>query len=117
MLRTRNKATPILRPKRNFRATGNRAALWRYWQRWGTRLSADRRSQQLLTRLRARVAAGQELADQFRPTDLEEWFAMSSTTAQDWLHQWQVQGLLEPSRPRGSESAVGACASRGSSGC
>ena len=58
----------------------------------------DRRSQQLLTRLRARVAAGQEQADQFRPTDLEEWFAVSSTTAQDWLHQWQEQGLLEPAR-------------------
>jgi transposase len=45
------------------------------------------------------VAAGQELADQFRPTDLEEWFAVSSTTAQDWLHQWQEQELLEPARP------------------
>jgi len=42
---------------------------------------------------------------------------VSSATAQDWLHQWQVQGLLEPSRPRGSESAVGAFASRGSSEC
>ena len=41
----------------------------------------DRRSQQLLTRLRARVAAGQEPADQFKPTELEEWFAVSSTTA------------------------------------
>jgi Fic family protein len=59
----------------------------------------DRRSQQLLTRLRARVAAGQEPADQFKPTELEEWFAVSSTTAQDWLHQWQDQGLLEPARP------------------
>jgi hypothetical protein len=62
-------------------------------------LMLNRRSQQLLTRLRARLAAGQELADQFRPTDLEEWFAVSSTTAQDWLHQWQEQGLLEPARP------------------
>ena len=59
----------------------------------------DRRSQQLLTRLRARVAAGQEPADQFKPTELEEWFAVSSTTAQDWLRQWQEQGLLEPARP------------------
>jgi Fic family protein len=59
----------------------------------------DRRSQQLLTRLRARVAAGQEPADQFKPTELEEWFAVSSTTAQDWLRQWQEQGVLEPARP------------------
>lgn len=31
-------------------------------------------------------------------TDLEEWFAVSSTTVQDWLRQWQEQGLLEPAR-------------------
>ncbi|MFO0138658.1 MAG: hypothetical protein ACK535_11680 [Cyanobacteriota bacterium] len=29
----------------------------------------------------------------------EELFAVSSTTVQDWLHQWQEQGLLEPFRP------------------
>ena len=59
----------------------------------------DRRSQQLLTRLRARVAAGEAEAAQFRPGDLEEWFAVSPTTAQDWLRDWQEQGLLEPARP------------------
>jgi len=59
----------------------------------------DRRSQQLLTRLRARVAAGEAEAAYFRPGDLEEWFAVSPTTAQDWLRDWQVQGLLEPARP------------------
>jgi hypothetical protein len=59
----------------------------------------DRRSQQLLTRLRACVAAGVGQAEQFKPADLEEWFAVSPTTAQDWLHQWQEQGFLEPARP------------------
>jgi transposase len=59
----------------------------------------DRRSQQLLTRLRARVAAGEAEAAQFRPGDLEEWFAVSPTTAQDWLRDWEEQGLLEPARP------------------
>ncbi|QVL51936.1 MAG: hypothetical protein KFB97_10520 [Cyanobium sp. M30B3] len=59
----------------------------------------DRRSQQLLTRLRVRVAAGEAEAGQFRPRDPEEWFAVSSTTAQDWLRDWQDQGLLEPARP------------------
>lgn len=59
----------------------------------------DRRSQQLLTRLRARMAAGEAQAAQFRPGDLEEWFAVSPTTAQDWLREWHDQGLLEPARP------------------
>ena len=31
--------------------------------------------------------------------DQAMWFAVSSTTAQDWLRQWQEQGLLEPARP------------------
>jgi len=59
----------------------------------------DRRSQQLLTRLRARVAAGEAEATHFRPGDLEEWFAISPTTAQVWLRVWQEAGLLEPARP------------------
>ncbi len=59
----------------------------------------DRRSQQLLTRLRARVAAGESDAAQFRPGDLEDWFAVSPTTGQEWLRMWQDQGLLEPARP------------------
>jgi DNA-binding FadR family transcriptional regulator len=59
----------------------------------------DRRSQQLLTRLRARVAAGESDAAQFRPGDLEDWFAVSPTTGQEWLRTWQDQGLLEPARP------------------
>jgi hypothetical protein len=36
----------------------------------------------------------------------EELFAVSSTTVQDWLHQWQEQGLLEPFRPGHSPGAV-----------
>jgi hypothetical protein len=59
----------------------------------------DRRSQQLLTRLRARVAAGEAEADQFKPGDLEEWFAISPPTAQEWLRDWLEAGLLEPARP------------------
>jgi hypothetical protein len=31
------------------------------------------------------VQRGQALADRFRPAELEEWFAVSSTTVQDWL--------------------------------
>ena len=58
----------------------------------------DRRSQQLLTRLRARVAAGQADAELFKPGDLEGWFAISSTTAQEWLKTWQSQGLLQPAK-------------------
>jgi transposase len=45
------------------------------------------------------VAAGEAEAAQFRPGDLEEWFAISPTTAKDWLRDWQKQGLLEPTRP------------------
>jgi hypothetical protein len=45
------------------------------------------------------VAAGEAEAAHFRPGDLEEWFAISPTTAQDWLRDWQDQGLLEPARP------------------
>lgn len=59
----------------------------------------DRRSQHLLTRLRARQVAGQGQAEQFRPADLEVWFVVSSTTAQDWLRSWQDQGFLEPANP------------------
>lgn len=58
----------------------------------------DRRSQQLLTRLRARVAAGQADAELFKPGDLEGWFAVSSTTAQDWLKSWERKGLLQPAK-------------------
>ena len=59
----------------------------------------DRRSQQLLTRLRARVTAGEVEAAQFKPGDLEEWFAVSPTTTQEWLRDWQAEGLLEPAKP------------------
>ena len=45
------------------------------------------------------MAAGESAAAQFKPGDLEEWFAISATTAQDWLRHWQEQGLLEPARP------------------
>ena len=58
----------------------------------------DRRSQQLLTRLRARVAAGQADAQLFKPGDLEGWFAISSTTAQEWLRSWEREGFLRPAR-------------------
>ena len=58
----------------------------------------DRRSQQLLTRLRARVAAGQADAQLFKPGDLEGWFAISSTTAQEWLRSWERKGFLRPAR-------------------
>ena len=47
------------------------------------REALDRRSQQLLTRLRTRVAAGQAGAELFKPGDPEGWFAISSTTAQE----------------------------------
>ena len=58
----------------------------------------DRRSQQLLTRLRARVAAGQADAELFKPGDLEGWFAVSSTTAQEWLKSWEREGFLQPAK-------------------
>ena len=58
----------------------------------------DRRSQQLLTRLRARVAAGQAGAELFKPGDLEGWFAISSTTAQEWLKSWEREGFLQPAK-------------------
>jgi transposase len=45
------------------------------------------------------VAAGEGEPAQFKPADLEEWFAISPTTVQEWLREWQEQGLLEPARP------------------
>ena len=61
----------------------------------------DRRSQQLLTRLRARVVAGQSRPELFTPGDLQEWFAVSSTTAQEWIGEWRQQGLLRPAKEHG----------------
>ena len=58
----------------------------------------DRRNQQLLTRLRARFAAGQAEAALFQPGDLREWFGISSPTAQEWLKDWEGQGFLQPAK-------------------
>lgn len=66
----------------------------------------DRRSQQLLTRLPARVAAGQPHAELFKPGDPEAWFAISSTMAQEWLKTWQGQGCCSLPR-RASAFAPG----------
>ena len=38
-------------------------------------------------------------APAWQQTSLEEFSAVSPTTAQDWLRDWQHQGLLEPARP------------------
>lgn len=51
------------------------------------------------TRSLCPLQRGQALAFRFRPAELEECFAMSSTIAQDWWRRWQQQGLLEPARP------------------
>ena len=58
----------------------------------------DRRSQQLLTRLGARVADGQSHPVSFKPADLQVWFAVSTSTAQEWLRNWKQQGLLVPTK-------------------
>ncbi|MFN7900582.1 MAG: hypothetical protein ACK5N0_13130 [Synechococcaceae cyanobacterium] len=76
----------------------------------------DRRSQQLLTRLRARVAAGQESADQFRPRAWRSGLRCPQPPPRPGCTSGRSRVCWSPP-VRGSESAAGACASHGSSGC
>jgi len=61
--------------------------------------SLHRVQQQLLTRLLMR---GQELGAEamtFSPSDIGDWFGVSSNTARDWLERWREQGFALPVNP------------------
>jgi Fic family protein len=54
--------------------------------------------QQLLMRLTLRFQnyGSDNAAMEFRPSDIVEWFCVSSSTAHDWLVKWRDQGFVQP---------------------
>jgi Fic family protein len=55
-----------------------------------------RTSQQLLTRLLARVLDGVESPFTINPTDIESWFGVSDRTAREWLKDWAKDCFIIP---------------------
>lgn len=55
-----------------------------------------RRSQQLLTRLLARVLDGVENPFVIGVSDVASWFGVSDKTAREWLQEWTAGGLIYP---------------------
>jgi len=64
-----------------------------------------RTSQQLLTRLLARVLDGVESPFTINPSDIESWFGVSDHTAREWLKTWTEDGFIIPVK-KGSGSRV-----------
>lgn len=60
--------------------------------------SLRRVQQQLLNRL---LFMGMEGATAmvFSPSNIVEWFGISSNTARDWLAKWREEGFVQPSQP------------------
>ena len=56
----------------------------------------SRRSQQLLTRLLARVLDGVENPFAIGVSDIASWFGISDKTAREWLQEWTEGGLIYP---------------------
>lgn len=56
----------------------------------------SRRSQQLLTRLLARVLDGVENPFVIGVSDIASWFGVSDKTAREWLQEWTAGGLIYP---------------------
>lgn len=55
-----------------------------------------RRSQQLLTRLLARVLDGVTNPFVINSSDISEWFGVSDKTAREWLQEWVENSLVNP---------------------
>ena len=55
-----------------------------------------RTSQQLLTRLLARVLDGLENPFVVNSSDIDSWFGVSERTAREWLKQWAEEGFVNP---------------------
>ncbi len=55
-----------------------------------------RTSQQLLTRLLARVLDGVEAPFVINPSDIEFWFGISDRTSREWLKQWTEDDFIVP---------------------
>lgn len=55
--------------------------------------------QQLLTRLMVRGLNEKPENLRFTPSDMVEWFGVSSTTAREWLDKWRDDGFVQPSKP------------------
>jgi Fic family protein len=55
-----------------------------------------RRSQQLLTRLLARVLDGVENPFAIDVSDVASWFGVSDKTAREWLQEWTEGSLIHP---------------------
>ena len=58
--------------------------------------SLPRRSQQLLTRLLARVLDGVENPFVISVLDVASWFGVSDKTAREWLQEWTESSLIHP---------------------
>ncbi|XZO04166.1 MAG: hypothetical protein ACM65L_10800 [Microcoleus sp.] len=56
----------------------------------------SRRSQQLLTRLLARVLDEVENPFAIGVSDIASWFGISDKTAREWLQEWTEGGLIYP---------------------
>jgi hypothetical protein len=65
-----------------------------------------RTSQQLLTRLLARVLEGYENPFVLNPSDIESWFGVSDRTAREWLKDWAENGLVNASVKVGSRERI-----------
>jgi Fic family protein len=65
-----------------------------------------RTSQQLLTRLLARVLEGYENPFVLNPSDIESWFGVSDRTAREWLKDWAEDGLVNASVKAGSGERI-----------
>ncbi len=65
-----------------------------------------RTSQQLLTRLLARVLEGYENPFVLNPSDIESWFGISDRTAREWLKDWAEDGLVNASVKAGSGERI-----------
>jgi Fic/DOC family len=55
-----------------------------------------RTSQQLMTRLLARVLDGVEAPFVINPSDIEFWFGISDRTSREWLKQWTEDDFIVP---------------------
>lgn len=65
-----------------------------------------RTSQQLLTRLLARVLEGYENPFVLNPSDIESWFGVSDRTAREWLKDWAEDGLVNAFVKAGSGERI-----------
>jgi Fic family protein len=57
----------------------------------------SRRQQQILTRLLARLLAGEEAEPLIiKAANIETWFGVSNRTSREWLKEWSESYFIEP---------------------